>query len=409
MRKEIRMAEKKFLDVFTRYKPTKEKRALLDSAVSASFRYTKEPMRVEVDLTFDSHKEAELIYEIEDECRALYEAQSFKILPHFPPESFDIAYFSEIATEAALCGAVTNGFFSGAEYSDNGEVITVGIPYFSSGVAFVKGANTESMLSNILRSRYGIIRKISIEEGSGAAERAKLIEERKISIIQRVEEENREKAAEEMRQIAENRLNEAKANDPHFDFEKKAGISSLTGVSEDISETKFIRGASTFITEGSELIYGEEFDIIEPTPLSDATSVKGLGVFLGTVFSVELKENRAGDRITVTIGISDGASGIYVKKSLPPEESGFAKGIKAGISVAVIGRVMRDKYDNEPFVSLKSMSKIKKELRADKAERKRVELHLHTNMSQMDGLITPADMINSAIRWGHKAIAVTDH
>ena len=403
------MAEKKFLDVFTRYKPTKEKRALLDSAISASFRYTKEPMRVEVDLTFDSHKEAELIYEIEDDCRTLYEAQSFKILPHFPPESFDVTYFSEIATEAALCGAVTNGFFSGAEYSDNGETITVGIPYFSSGVAFVKGANTESMLANILRSRYGIVRKISIEEGSGAAERAKLIEERKINIIQRAEEENREKAAEEIRQIAENRLNEAKANDPRFDFEKKAGISSLTGVSEDISETKFIRGASTFITEGSELLYGEEFDIIEPSPLSEASMVKGLGVFLGTVFSVELKENRAGDRVTVTIGISDGASGIYVKKSLPPEESGFAKGIKSGMSVAVIGRVMRDKFDNEPFISLKAMAKIKKELRADKAERKRVELHLHTNMSQMDGLITPADMINSAIRWGHKAIAVTDH
>ena len=107
------MAEKKFLEVFSKYNPTKDKRQLLESATGASFRYTKVPMRVEVELSFDEHKDAELIYEIEDECRELYGAQIFKILPHFPPESFSVEHFSEIAAEAALCGAVTNGFFFG--------------------------------------------------------------------------------------------------------------------------------------------------------------------------------------------------------------------------------------------------------------------------------------------------------
>ena len=102
--------EKKFFDVFARYKPSAEKKALLERGHTARFRYTKEPMRVEVDLSFDSHEDAELIYEIEDECRELYSAESFKILPHFEPECFDVKYFDEIACEAALCGAVTNGF-----------------------------------------------------------------------------------------------------------------------------------------------------------------------------------------------------------------------------------------------------------------------------------------------------------
>ena len=68
------MQEKKFLEVFTRYTPSDEKRELLSHAHSARFRYTREPMRVEVDLSFDSHEDAELIYEIEDECRRLYSA-----------------------------------------------------------------------------------------------------------------------------------------------------------------------------------------------------------------------------------------------------------------------------------------------------------------------------------------------
>ena len=115
MIKEIKMPqEKKFFDIFAKYKPSEEKRRLLERGHSARFRYAKDPIRVEVELSFDSHEDADLIYEIEDECRALYSAESFKILPHFPPECFEMRYFDEVVLEASLCGAVTNGFFSGA-------------------------------------------------------------------------------------------------------------------------------------------------------------------------------------------------------------------------------------------------------------------------------------------------------
>ena len=104
--------EKGFFEVFSKYDPTPEKRAMLERGHSAIFRYAKNPMRVEVQLTFDKHEDPELIYEIEDECREFYGAESFKIIPHFPPEEYNISRFDEITAEAALCGAVTNGFFS---------------------------------------------------------------------------------------------------------------------------------------------------------------------------------------------------------------------------------------------------------------------------------------------------------
>ena len=170
--------EKKFSEVFSRYTPSAEKRELLDRGHSARFRYTKDPMRVEVDLSFDAHEDAELIYEIEDECRALYSAESFKILPHFTPECFDMRYFDEIACEAALCGAVTNGFFTGAKYEDDGEVITVSIPFCDAGVEFVKSSNTEAILSNILRSRYGVARRVSVVCGDGADTRSRYMARR---------------------------------------------------------------------------------------------------------------------------------------------------------------------------------------------------------------------------------------
>ena len=161
--------EKGFFDVFSKYNPTPEKRAMLEGGHNAIFRYAKDPMRVEVHLTFDKHEEAELIYEIEDECREFYGAESFKIIPHFPPEEFNISRFDEITAEAALCGAVTNGFFSNAEYTDDGETVTAYLPFSLFGVDFVKNADTQAILSRILESRYGVKRSVKICTGDAAS------------------------------------------------------------------------------------------------------------------------------------------------------------------------------------------------------------------------------------------------
>ena len=402
-------AEKKFFDVFSRYNPTEEKAALLRRGHSARFRYQKDPMRVEVDLSFDSHEDAELIYEIEDDCRMLYSAESFKILPHFPPEVFDIRYFDEIACEAAMCGAVTNGFFTNAEYLDDGEVITVLIPFDSSGISFVRGADTEAILSNILRSRYGVDRKITVCEGKGADERRIEWEKKREKLLIAAEEEGRARFLREREERAKAKEAEARAADPYYDFEARAGISVATGTAEALGEYTYKMGTTTYNFEKSELVYGESFDVCEPTSLSDAPAAKGRILILGTVFDVALKETRAGDKTSCTIGVSDGASAIYVKKTLPNEEIGWAKGVKSGMHVAVLGRMQTDKFDNEPYLSPFGIKSVSITERTDNSPEKRVELHLHSNMSQMDALITPAEIINTAIRWGHKAIAVTDH
>ena len=401
--------DKKFFDVFARYKPSAEKRALLERGHSARFRYSKDPMRVEVDLSFDSHEDAELIYEIEDECKALYSAESFKILPHFTPECFDMKYFDEVVLEASLCGAVTNGFFSDATYFDDGETITISIPFCNAGVDFVRCGNTEFILSNILLSRYGVSRKMSVVCGAGAEQRRLEIEKRREMKLADAERESRERFALEREKLAKEREEQQRAQDPTYDFEARAGISSATGTAEVIGDTVYRMGATTYDFANSQSIFGDDFTIANPTPLSDAPKTKSREIFLATVFDVAMKETRAGDKTNCTIGVSDGASAIYVKKTLPNEELDWVKSLKAGTHVAILGRVQTDKFDNEPFLSPIGIKKISTVLRTDDAAEKRVELHLHTNMSQMDAIINPADLVSTAIRWGHKAIAVTDH
>ena len=403
------MAERSFLEVFKRYTPSEEKRALLERARNAIFRYSKDPMRVEVELFFDSHEDAEALYEIEDECRTTYEAESFRIFPHFPESEFTMDRLGEVVYEAALCGAVTHGFFNDAVFSDDGETVSVGIPFNPYGIEFVKNANTEAILSTILKSRYGLTRSFNVYEGEGAARHEAELERRRAEIISRVERENREQFARNRENAIREREEAERAQDPQYDFERRAGLSPLTGFYEEVSDTVCRVGASTYDFSEPELVFGDDFEIIEPTPLADADGVRSNSVFLGTIFEITTKESRGGERFNCILGISDGASGIYARRMQTPEEMGWIKTIEPGTHVAVYGKVMRDKFDNEAFISLRGLKKIKSYLRTDDAEEKRVELHLHTNMSQMDAIITPKELVKTAIRWGHKAIAVTDH
>ena len=405
------MQTKGFFDVFTRYKPADDKRRLLESANDAKFRYTKAPMRVEVELSFDAHCDAELLYEIEDECRTLYNAESFKIIPHFPPSEYNSSRFDEITYEAANCGAVTHGFFTYASYTDDGDILHIELPFYDTGIDFVKNANTESILSNILFSRYGIKKKIVIEKGRGADELEREMTARREEILVKAEAENKEKLQRERALAKERALAEAKANDPHYGFESRVGISSLAGKNEVVGEHLFKMGATLYNTEKAELLFGDDFDVVRPTPLSEIEKNVTNTVFLGTVFETGMKEIRGSERFNYTIGISDGACGTYIKFTAEndPEKMDWFKGLKSGAHLAVYGKMRRDKFDNEPVIMPRGIKKISREYRLDKAEEKRVELHLHTNMSQMDALITPGEMIDTAIRWGHKAIAVTDH
>ena len=398
-----------FLDVFKRYNPDDNKRALLERATGASFKYSKDPMRVEVSLVFPSHEEAELLYEIEDECRALYEAESFRIFPHFPSSEYGTSRLDEIIYEASLCGAVTHGFFNEASFSDDGETVSIGIPFNPYGVNFVKNANTEQILSNILESRYGVSRKFTVYMGEGAERHEQELEQRRAEIMARVEKENREQFIRDREAAVREREEAARAADPHYDFDSKSGISQLTGFSERVDEHTVRVGASTYDFSSPEPIMGDDFEVIEPTPLADADKVKSTALFLGTVFEVTTKEARGGDRFNIAVGISDGASGIYLRRSEAADNMDWVKGLKPGTHVAALGKVMRDKFDFEPFLSLRGLKKIKSQLRTDKSDKKRVELHLHTNMSQMDAIITPKELVSTAVRWGHKAIAVTDH
>ena len=147
----------------------------------------------------------------------------------------------------------------------------------------------------------------------------------------------------------------------------------------------------------------------EPVPISDATIEAGRVTIWGEVFDIESKETRDGTRKIYSIDITDYTNSITLKLIQNINECAAIDGIKKGTALLVTGSVEYDKYDRENVMRPSAIARADMVEVVDSAQEKRVELHLHTNMSSMDGMTPAGDLINQAYKWGQRAIAITDH
>ena len=131
----------------------------------------------------------------------------------------------------------------------------------------------------------------------------------------------------------------------------------------------------------------------------------------GYVFSAETKELRSG-RTLLTFKITDYTSSIMVKMfSRDKEDAAQFTRVKKGMWLKVRGSIQNDTFVRDLVMIGNDINELKAPTRQDLApeNEKRVELHLHTPMSQMDAVSSVSALVGQAKKWGHKAIAITDH
>ena len=134
-------------------------------------------------------------------------------------------------------------------------------------------------------------------------------------------------------------------------------------------------------------------------------------IISGEVSNFDSRETKNGSMM-VSFDIYDGTSSINCKAFLKPEEFAEAKPrFKSAKALRVVGTYEYNSFSKEFGINADVIEEAEydKVVRMDEAEEKRVELHMHTQMSQMDGVTSATDLIKRAISWGHKAIAITDH
>ncbi len=175
-------------------------------------------------------------------------------------------------------------------------------------------------------------------------------------------------------------------------------------LSEESLDLAMDKDGNTIIKGRS--ITGEPISITQALTQDDSTVT-----VMGDIFAIDSRDVK-GNRRILTYQITDFAGSMVVKlfdsveklDMLPLEE------LKKGTTILVNGKIEYDSYMHETILRPHSIVKTKRKvLRQDTQEKKRIELHCHTNMSTMDGLSDAGSLIRRAHAWGHPAIAITDH
>ena len=162
----------------------------------------------------------------------------------------------------------------------------------------------------------------------------------------------------------------------------------------------------------SPFIMGKEIKN-EPTPINLITFEMDNVTVEAKIFGIDIFESSKNNFKIITLKITDGTDSMYCKIFCREEDdfTKYKKVLKEGKYYIIRGYTKNDKYSGEIVLNARDINISTKadKVRKDEAERKRVELHAHTKMSQMDGVADEVKLVETAMNWGHKAIAITDH
>ncbi len=155
------------------------------------------------------------------------------------------------------------------------------------------------------------------------------------------------------------------------------------------------------------VILGKAIDT-ETMEIAGIDESSGRCTICGEVFSAEGRDIK--EKKLFTFNITDKTDSITCKMFLAPDKyETVSAAVKKGSYILVRGNATFDSFAGEVVIRVQDIGAAKKRVKTDTAEKKRVELHVHTQMSSMDGVSSATALVKQAIQYGHPAIAITDH
>ncbi len=398
-------------DVFKRVVPdlVGMSREIFDEATDITVKISREQRIAEVGCRLPKLYKKRDIYALENLIRQTYELSQVRILTHYDAALFTSDYMDEIFAETARVGVVCSGFFDRYELERAENKITVKIPFSHGAITLLDLSKTARVIEGIIMSEFSLQIEVEIKQSENAeAEYAEYM-------ARQLEKLNSTSAAisAEYARMESARLSEMPSKPPEEEkpvLPRVASLFSGDDVAEVLDESRIKCGKITFLTDDAQLVFGEAFAFDNVTPLRAIRNTGKNVIILGEIFSVQQKETRKGDKVMFTFAITDKEASLYIKATVPVENAAETEGLfSKGKAYAVRGTIKRDTFDNDLYMQFSDIMAVKTEGRMDNAAEKRVELHLPTNMSAMDAIIKADDIVKTAHKWGHKAVAITDH
>ncbi len=306
-----------------------------------------------------------------------------EIHPEFPESCFSLDYYPSLVMELKRREASVNGTLrDSSPRMENGALV---ISLCHGGGELLRSQHADRVLSQLISEEFGISFPVRFD-GVLSAEKSGPVH---IERMKKTEEKKRREAVVDMVDGYE------------------AGMRKTS-----LPKTVSVRSGETLlpciIPETAREIYGH-VGKGKPVSLSKVTPDIGSLTAWGEIFSAEQKETRDKQRKIYSLNITDYTSSITLKIIETVDRCKMLDTLSVGTSVLVRGDVEYDKYDHEIVLRPRGIATVKQVKVADTAENKRVELHMHSSMSAMDGINAAGDLVKRAAEWGHPAVALTDH
>jgi len=337
----------------------------------------KEKRALKTCISLSSICSHELLLKAQDMIKTKYNLAQVLIKPKYSEELLDDIYFKGLINRVVNAHPAARGYLNDAVVSFQGKTIFISLPL--GGQEFLKPCVFE--MKKCILDEFGIAVDIQL-----------------VTDAEELEKNRREMASIHAKLMEENaKAIAAQPSKPAPVKEKKP------------AQQRDFRAARLKKVD-NEVIFGKN-QIGEIIKIEDiADDEFGKVTVEGDIFAVEHKEIPARNFWRLSFDVTDYTGSVRVNKIASSDEAAeIMDAIKPGKHVIVHGSMTYDRYAQDTVLKAQNLLSAEKKERADKAQEKRVELHLHTNMSAMDGMSATKDLIARAAKWGHKAIAITDH
>ncbi len=304
-------------------------------------------------------------------------------LPAFTPDEIIHNYWDDIVYTIARKHPVISGWLASAARKMQGDCLQI---FVKSGVGedLINQRQVTGQISDILRREFGLEVRVSIHA----------LEEEECEYVQWISRQEEEY------------LRTLTASQPQADSGNNKEVQEVTSALHRQPAGKRYRKKSSGCEPGA--LMGR-FITEPPVAIENVIEEDKSIVVEGCVLKLDIRRLKSG-RSLISFDISDYTDSINVKLfEDEKDEDRIYSALKQGMWVKVRGPAQQDRYSQELTVMARDINIVEPAARLDNAPEKRVELHLHTKMSAMDGVTGVREVISQAARWGHPAVAITDH
>lgn len=358
---------------------------------------------MKAEIRFPRFVNHETVFAAEGALAAALSLRHAEILPRYPGESLCETCFPSLVEFLRRRSAAVNGTFDGAACRLAGERLTVSLSH--GGLNILRTTKTDDLLRRMIREMFGRPIELHIE---GAEETDTASEHYKAMM----EQAERDAAAARQEAATRRRLRPRRFRPPRLRPPLRARRQEKPKPGKPVDPARPPVGGLPIYLETAQMVFGPPIRE-RPAALNTLEADGSWVTVWGEVFSYETRDNRDGTKTRHTFNITDNTSSITVSiwadNKKDKDKLAALEAVKPGVCILVNGKYDYDEYAKNNILRPKSIAVVAKFVKQDNASEKRVELHMHTKMSAMDGVSEAADLVARAASWGHKAVAITDH